>query len=156
TTLRRNRAAFDRIAFRPRILVDVSRVDTSTTFLGHALRIPVVTAPIGSLQLFSPEGGAAAVQATSEFGVVPVLSSNTEPAVEVSAAAASGPKIFQLYVRGDKAWTKDILDRVKAAGYVALALTVDTAVGSRRERPMISTGFATPSRSYRSAEQMNY
>src|SRR5713226_951719 len=65
TTLRRNRAAFDRIAFRPRILVDVSSIDPSTTFLGHKLRIPVITAPIGSLQLFTPEGGAAVARATS-------------------------------------------------------------------------------------------
>jgi len=156
TTLRRNRAAFDRIAFRPRVLVDVSKVDASTTFLGHGLRIPVLTAPIGSLQLFTPEGGAAAAQVTSDFGVVPVISSNTEPDLEVTAAAGSGPKIYQLYVRGDMPFIKELLARVKAAGYVALVLTVDTAVGSRRERPMISTGFATPSRSYRSSAQMSY
>jgi glycolate oxidase len=156
TTLRRNRAAFDRIAFRPRILRDVSTIDTSTTFLGHKLRIPVLTAPIGSLQLFTPEGGAAAAQATSQYGIVPVISSNTEPALEETSAAGAGPKIFQLYVRGDMPQVKDLLDRVMAAGYVALALTVDTAVGSRRERPLISTGFTTPSRSYRTASQMNY
>ena len=52
TTLRRNRLAFDRIAFRPRILVDVSHIDTSTTFLGQKLRIPAILAPIGSLQVF--------------------------------------------------------------------------------------------------------
>src|SRR5712692_4721621 len=56
TTLRRNRLAFDRIAFRPRILVDVSKVDPSTTFLSQKLRIPVILAPIGSLQRFDPEG----------------------------------------------------------------------------------------------------
>ncbi len=52
TTLRRNRLAFDRVAFRPRILVDVSHIDSSTTFLGQKLRIPVILAPIGSLQVF--------------------------------------------------------------------------------------------------------
>ena len=50
TTLRRNRLAFDRLAFRPRTLVDVSSVDPSATVLGHALRIPAFLAPIGSLQ----------------------------------------------------------------------------------------------------------
>src|SRR5205085_11423137 len=94
--------------------------------------------------------------AAAEFGTIPVLSSNTEPDLEVSAAASDSPKIFQLYVRGDMAFIKDLLARVKAAGYVALALTVDTAVGSRRERPMMSTGYATPSRSYRSSAQMSY
>ncbi len=55
TTLRRNRHAFNRIAFRPRILVDVSHIDPSTTFLGQTLRIPAILAPIGSLQTFDPE-----------------------------------------------------------------------------------------------------
>src|SRR5258708_6775278 len=73
TTLRRNRAAFDRIAFRPRVLVDVSNIDTSTTFLGHRLRIPVLVAPIGSLQLITPDGGAAAAAAAIEFGTIDVI-----------------------------------------------------------------------------------
>ena len=58
TTMRRNRLAFDRLAFRPRVLVDVRNIDTSTTFLGHKLRIPVMLAPIGSMQVFRPEGAA--------------------------------------------------------------------------------------------------
>ena len=58
TTLRRNRLAFDRIAFRPRILVDVSQIDTSTTFMGQKLRIPALLAPIGSLQVFHPDADA--------------------------------------------------------------------------------------------------
>ncbi len=156
TTLRRNRAAFDRIAFRPRVLVNVSKIDTSTTFLGNRLRIPVLTAPVGSLQLFTPEGGVATAGATSDFGVIPVLSSVTEPSLEEIAATGSGPKMFQLYVRGDMAWTRDILGRVKASGYKALALTVDTAVGSRRERPMISTGYPTPTRRGRTEQDINY
>src|SRR3954470_2598752 len=146
TTLRRNRAAFDRIALRARVLVDVSKLDTSTTFLGHQLRIPVLTAPVGSLQLFTPDGGAAVAAATSEFGVVPVISSVTEPDLEKTASTGTGPKMFQLYVRGDMQWTRDILARVTESGYKALALTADPAVPARRERPMISTGFPTPTR----------
>ena len=56
TTMRRNRLAFDKVAFRPRVLVDVSSVNPSTTFIGHKIRIPVLLAPIGSLQVFIPEG----------------------------------------------------------------------------------------------------
>src|SRR5579863_10434945 len=67
TTLRRNRSAFDRIAFRPRILSDVSKVDTATTFLGHALRIPTILAPIGGLQSFDPAGAVAVTQAATDF-----------------------------------------------------------------------------------------
>ena len=57
TTMRRNRLGLDSLAFRPRVLVNVSKVDTSATVLGHKLRIPVMMAPIGSLQSFVPEGG---------------------------------------------------------------------------------------------------
>ena len=138
TTMRRNRLAFDRIAFRPRVLVDVSSVDTSTTFLGHKLRIPVMLAPIGSLQVFHPDGAAASARACAEFGTVPVISSVTEPSLEETAAASDTPKIFQLYVHGDWDWIKEILTRVKGAGYAGLCLTVDTALYSRRERDILS------------------
>src|SRR5262245_22769412 len=145
TTLRRNRLAFDRVAFRPRILVDVSHIDPSTTFMGQKLRIPAILAPIGSLQVFHPEAAAASTRAATAFGIMHAVSSVTEPALEVTAAATVTPKIFQLYVHGDMAWTKDILGRVKAAGYVALALTVDVAHYSRRERPML-TRYQPPTR----------
>lgn len=138
TTMRRNRLGFDQLAFRPRVLVDVSHVDPSTTFLGHRLRIPVLLAPIGSLQVFTPEGAVAAARAAAEFGTIPVVSTATEPSLEQTAAATAGPKVFQLYVHGDMGWVRDILGRVKAAGYQSLCLTVDVAVLSRRERPMLS------------------
>jgi len=138
TTMRRNRLAFDRLAFRPRVLVDVSSMDRSTTFLGHHLRIPVMLAPIGGLHNFDPEGGAASTKAATEFGTLHVLSSATLPTLEETAAASASPKIFQLYIRGDWDWTKDMIDRVKNAGYQGLCICVDSAIYSRRERPMIS------------------
>jgi isopentenyl diphosphate isomerase/L-lactate dehydrogenase-like FMN-dependent dehydrogenase len=145
TTLRRNRLAFDRVAFRPRILVDVSSIDPSTTFLGQRLRIPAILAPIGSLQVFHPEAGIASTKAATEFGIMHAVSSVTQPTLEETAAATSTPKIFQLYVHGDMKWTEDIIGRVKEAGYAALALTVDVAHYSRRERPML-TRYQPPSR----------
>jgi isopentenyl diphosphate isomerase/L-lactate dehydrogenase-like FMN-dependent dehydrogenase len=145
TTLRRNRLAFDRIAFRPRILVDVSHIDTSTTFLGQKLRIPAILAPIGSLQVFDAGGGVTSTTAASEFGIMHAVSSVTEPTLEETAAATPTPKIFQLYVHGDMKWTEDIIGRVKQAGYAALALTVDVAHYSRRERPML-TRYRPPTR----------
>jgi isopentenyl diphosphate isomerase/L-lactate dehydrogenase-like FMN-dependent dehydrogenase len=145
TTLRRNRRAFDTIAFRPRILVDVTNVDPSTTFLGHKLRIPAILAPIGSLQVFDPEGALSPTRAATEFGIMHCVSSVTQPALEETAAATPTPKIFQLYVQGDTKWTEDIIGRVKQAGYAALALTVDVAHYSRRERPML-TRYQPPTR----------
>ena len=138
TTMRRNRLAFDRLAFRPRVLVDVSCPDASTTFLGHRVRIPVLLAPIGSLQVFAQDGGVAAAEAAAEFGTVHVVSSVTEPTLEEIAVSSDVPKVFQLYVHGDWDWTKDIVGRAKQAGYGALCLTVDTARYSRRERQMLS------------------
>ena len=145
TTLRRNRLAFDRIAFRPRILVDVSHIDPSTTFLGQQLRIPAILAPIGSLQVFHPEAAVASTRAATEFRIMHAISSVTQPALEETAAATPTPKIFQLYVHGDMKWTEDIIGRVKQAGYAALALTVDVAHYSRRERPML-TRYQPPTR----------
>ncbi|HEY7467774.1 MAG TPA: alpha-hydroxy acid oxidase [Dehalococcoidia bacterium] len=145
TSLRRNRLAFDRVAFRPRVLRDVSQIDTSTTFMGEKLRIPALLAPIGSLQAFDPGGGATVTQAAEEFGVIHVVSTATQPGIEEIMAASSGPKIFQLYVRGDDAWVADIVTRAAKAGYKGLAVTVDLAVESWRERPMISR-WTRPSR----------
>jgi isopentenyl diphosphate isomerase/L-lactate dehydrogenase-like FMN-dependent dehydrogenase len=138
TTMRRNRLAFDKWAFRPRVLVDVSSIDRSTTFLGHRLRIPVLLAPIGGLQNFDPDGGVAVARAAHEFGTLQVVSSATLPALEETAASTDSPKIYQLYIRGDWEWTRGMIDRAKAAGYQGLCITADSAIYSRRERPMIS------------------
>lgn len=145
TTMRRNRLAFDRLAFRPRVLNDVSSVDTSTTFLGRDLRIPVLLAPIGSLQVFNPEGGAASTRAAADFGVMHVVSSVTEPTLEEIASAADHPKVFQLYIHGDWGWIEEMVARIKDAGYIGLCITVDTAHYSRRERPML-TRWTPPTR----------
>ena len=145
TTMRRNRFGLDSLAFRPRVLVDVSKIDASTTFLGHKLRIPVMLAPIGSLQIITPEGGVAVAKAAQEFGTINFVSSVTQPSLEETAAASPNPKIFQLYVQGDLKWVEDLLMRVKKAGYRALCLTVDTAVYGRRERQMMDR-WLPPSR----------
>ena len=138
TTMRRNRLAFDRIAFRPRVLVDVSTIDRSSTLLGHNLRIPVLLAPIGGLQNFDSRAGVAVSQAADEFGTLHVVSSATLPTLEETAASTDRSKIYQLYIRGDWDWVKAMIDRVKQSGYEGLCITVDSAVYSRRERPLIS------------------
>jgi glycolate oxidase len=145
TTMRRNRLGFDSLGLRPRVLVDVSKVDTSATFLGQKLRIPVMMAPIGSLQTITPEGGVAVAKAAAEFGTMNFVSSVTQPSLEEIAASTNHPKIFQLYIRGGLDWCAEIVGRVKKAGYIALCLTVDTAHYSRRERPLLNR-WQPPSR----------
>jgi glycolate oxidase len=143
TTVRRNRQALDSLAFRPRVLRDVSAVDLTTTFLGRRLRLPVLTAPIGGLETFDPAGGAAVARATGEFGVIQMLSSVCMPGLEETAKAADNIRIYQLYVRGDQAWVDDHVRRAVDHGYAAFAITVDTAHYSRRERD-IATRFVKP------------
>jgi glycolate oxidase len=144
TTVQRNRLALDSLAFRPRVLRDVSKIDLSRRVMGKTLRIPVVLAPVGSLESFEAGGGATVTKAATEFGVPMFLSSVSQPGIEATAAAApGGMRVYQLYVRGDDAFVDDHLKRAIAAGYDAFCLTVDTAIYSRRERD-ISTRFAKP------------
>lgn len=145
TTMRRNRYGLDALAFRPRVLIDVSEIDPSSAFLGHRLRIPVMLAPIGSLQSITPAGGLAVAGAAEEFGTVNFVSSVTQPSLEDIAAASGNPKIFQLYVQGGLDWVEALLERVKQAGYSALCLTVDTAHYGHRERQMMDR-WLPPSR----------
>ena len=137
TTLRRNRMALDSLAFRPRVLRDVSRIDTAVERFGRRLRLPVVLAPVGALEVFHQGGGATAARAAQEFGVAHMLSSVCEPGLEaVAEAAPDALRIYQLYVRGDAAYVDDHVRHAMAKGYAAFCLTVDTAVYSRRERDL--------------------
>jgi glycolate oxidase len=136
TTLRRNRQALDSLAFRPRVLRDVSRIDCTSRLLGRPIRIPVMLAPIGSIESFDPGGGASSARASAEFGIPQMLSSVCNPGLEAVAQAADNFRIFQLYVRGDDAWVDDHVRRAVDHGYAAFCLTVDTACYSRRERDL--------------------
>src|SRR6266849_672333 len=143
TTLRRNRQALDSLAFRPRVLRDVSKIDCTSTFLGRPVRIPVMLAPIGGLETFYHGGGATVGRASAEFGVPHMPISVCMPGLEATAAAADNFRIFQLYVRGDDAWVDEHVKRARDNGYRAFCLTVDTAVYSRRERD-IATRYLKP------------
>jgi isopentenyl diphosphate isomerase/L-lactate dehydrogenase-like FMN-dependent dehydrogenase len=135
TTVRRNRLALDSIAFRPRVLRDVNGTDTSTTFLGKKLAMPVALAPIGSIERFDSAACAAVADAAGTFGCPMFQSSVAKPDIEQTGKVVpNGLKIFQLYVRGDQAWVEAIFDRAVKAGFGALCLTVDTHHYSRRER----------------------
>jgi len=135
TTLRRNRMALDSIAFRPRVLRDVSKVDASTELFGRKLRLPIMLCPVGSLESFHPGGAAPVVKAAGEFGIAHMLSSVCDPGLEeVAKAAPDALRMFQLYVRGDAAWVDDHVARAIANNYAVFCLTVDTAHYSRRER----------------------
>lgn len=135
TTHRRNRLALDSLGFRPRVLRDVVDVDCGTEFLGHKLRLPVILAPIGSMQDFVEGGGAAPTKAAARFGCLHMLSSVCAPGPEAVAEAAKGyPKIFQIYVRGDPEWVDDLVAQAIDLDYTAICFTVDLDYYGRRER----------------------
>jgi isopentenyl diphosphate isomerase/L-lactate dehydrogenase-like FMN-dependent dehydrogenase len=137
TTLRRNRLGLDAIAFRPRVLRDVSKVDASVECFGRKLRLPLMFAPVGSLECFHPGAAAEIVRATGAFGVAHMVSSVTEPGLEaVAQAAPDALRLFQLYVRGDDAFVDDHVERAINNGFTAFCFTVDTAHYSRRERDL--------------------
>jgi glycolate oxidase len=138
TTVKRNRHALDTIAFRPRVLRDVSNVDSTATFLGkHKVRLPVMLAPIGGLESIVEGGAAAAARGAAAFGVPQMLSSVCKPGLEETAAAAQTVRSFQLYVRGDDAWVDDHVRRARDNGFTSFCLTVDVAAYSRRERDLL-------------------
>ena len=95
TTVSRNRAAIDALAFKPRVLRDVSHVNTGTRFLGRDLKLPVLLAPVGSLEVFAEGAGATSSIAAGRYGVAHMLSSVCQPGIEATAAAAPDTlKIF--------------------------------------------------------------
>jgi glycolate oxidase len=143
TTLKRNRGALDRIAIRPRVLRDVSKIDATSTFLGKPVRLPVMIAPVGSLQSFHAGAGMTVAEGCGKFRMPMMLSSvNKQPLGEV-AALTNSPFVFQLYVRGDEDFVDRHVDNAVGAGCDAFCLTVDTAVYSRRERD-IARRFKKP------------
>lgn len=134
TTLRRNRLALDTIAFKPRVLRDVSKIDPSSEILGQKIRLPVMLAPVGSLESFEAGGGITVAQGAGASNVAMLISSVTTLKLQDIVKGGAGPKIYQLYVRGDDAWVADRVKEAMDAGYDAFCITVDTQVYSRRER----------------------
>src|SRR5512139_3748999 len=112
TTLRRNRMALDEIAFRPRVLRDVRKVDGSVEQFGRRMRLPVVLAPVGALEIFDPNGAASVARGAGAFGAAHMLSSVSEPGLEkLAEAAPDALRFYQLYVRGGDAFVEDCVSR---------------------------------------------
>jgi len=151
TSLWRNRQALDSLALRQRVLVDVRKIDISTTLLGQKLTSPVFLAPVGGFVGFAhPLGAVNVAKAAVAHGTTAFISTAAKPSLEAAAEAVDKPLIFQLYVRADRKWVEDTLDRAKAAGYRALCVCVDRNYYGRRERDIISRaavreGFGDPS-----------
>src|SRR5262249_21110985 len=133
-TLRRNREGFQHISFRPRMLVDVSKLDLSLELYGQRIEMPILIAPTASHQQAHPEGELATVRAAGAMKTIMAVSSNASYPIEKIAAAATGPFWFQLYAEVDPDATRERVERAVAAGAKAVCFTVDGPYDSHRER----------------------
>ena len=142
-TSRRNRAAYQRVEFRPRVLRDVTTVDPRISLLGREMRFPLVLAPTGFTRIADPQGELAVARAAARAGIPYTLSTLATRSIEEVAAVSDGSLWFQVYVWKDRGLVKELIGRARAAGYETLVLTVDTAVFGKRERDL-RRGFSLP------------
>lgn len=144
--LHRQRATFRQIEFLPTALTDVSEVDPSTSFLGTPVQLPIGFGPTGFTRMMHHEGEIATASVASANGLVFVLSTlGTTSPEDLVSHVPEGNNWFQLYISKDRAITRDLLDRVAAAGYRTIELTIDTPVGGIRRRD-IRNGLTVPPR----------
>jgi isopentenyl diphosphate isomerase/L-lactate dehydrogenase-like FMN-dependent dehydrogenase len=151
-TLRRTRTVFDAIMLRPRMLVDISQPDLSTTVLGQAVAFPLLVDPAGGHGRAHPEGELATVRAAGAMGTVMLLSSGSTYRLEEVARAATGPIWFQQYFYKDQGLTQRMAHRAQEAGYSALCLTLDSTVRAKRERNIRHNYSSPPSPNYAGLE----
>ncbi|VVA20709.1 PREDICTED: peroxisomal (S)-2-hydroxy-acid oxidase [Prunus dulcis] len=118
---------------RPRVLVDVSRIDMSTTILGYKISAPIMIAPTAMHQLAHPEGEVATARAAAACNTIMILSNMSTCTVEEVASSCNAVRFFQLYVLKRRDISAQIVHRVEKNGYKAIVLTVDTPRLGRRE-----------------------
>ena len=142
-SLRNNRAAFDRIRLRPRVLVDVSRRSQEITLLGHRQKMPIAIAPTGAAGILWHEGEIALARAAAAAGIPFTLATGSLTAMEKVVERAGGRLWFQLYMYADRSLSYQLVERAKAAGLEGLVVTVDSPVFSNREYNL-RNGFTIP------------
>jgi L-lactate dehydrogenase (cytochrome) len=142
-TLAKNSQDFRDIEFRPRVLRDVTNIDTTTTVLGKPVPFPLIFSPTGFTRIATPAGELDVARAAAAKDIPYTLSTLATRSIEEVAAVSDGRKWFQVYVWKDRGLVKDMLDRAANHGFEAIMITVDTAVLGRRERD-VRRGFTLP------------
>ncbi|KAL6843823.1 hypothetical protein ACP4OV_026394 [Aristida adscensionis] len=132
-TLNENKKAFSRILFQPRVLVDVSHIDISTSVLGYKISMPIMVAPTALHKLANPEGELASARASAAARTIMTLSSWSSCTIEEVNSTGPGIRFFQLTLFKDRNLVKQLVRRAETAGYKAIALTVDCPWLGRRE-----------------------
>ncbi|MGD0257805.1 MAG: alpha-hydroxy acid oxidase [Thermoplasmata archaeon] len=142
TTLRDNRAAFLRRTLRPRVLVDLTEVDPTTSILGTRVNAPFFVCPTAYHGSIHPDGEPGTARAASAAGVLAVFSTLSSFSLEeIATAAPAGPRWFQLYLQPEFSANRRLVERAQRAGYSALVVTVDLPVLANRDR-QAHGGFA--------------
>ncbi len=139
-TTTRNSLALNRLALIPRVLRDVSTVDTASSFVGVLLAIPVMLAPVAALGLYDPGDALAAAEAATRRRTSSFCAMLSGSAWEAVASTAPGRHFFQIYPMGDRVWLGEIADHAEQAGFAGICVTVDSPVIGRRDRS-IESGF---------------
>ena len=147
-TLRRTRAVFDSIMMKPRMMVDVSQRDLSTTVLGNKIDFPVMLDPAGNHGAAHPDGELATAKAAGAMNTIMALSSHASRTLEDVAEVATGPLWFQYYFFKDRELTLDMAKRAEDAGYSALCVTLDAKIKPKRERNLRNNYVGSSSPNY--------
>jgi len=144
SSLTRARSTFERVEFQPRILRDVSVVDTSVVMLGEKTSMPIGIAPTGFTRMMQTEGEYAGATAARDAGIPSTHSTlGTRSIEDVARIAPDGRNWFQLYMWKDRDRSMALVDRAKAAGFDTLVLTVDVPVAGARLRD-VRNGMTIP------------
>ena len=143
TTYRENRADFEPIKFKQKILVDMANRSLETELLGKKVKFPAMTAPVGFMGMMWADGEIHMARAAQKFGIPFTLSTMSICSIEDLVEAGVEPFWFQLYVMRDREFMKDLIRRAKAANCSALVVTVDLQVLGNRHRD-IKNGLSTP------------
>jgi 4-hydroxymandelate oxidase len=131
-TLRWNKEAYQRIRLKPRVLVDVSHVDTRVTLFGEEHACPILLAPVAAQKLVHPDGELGSVRGAAAAHATMVLSSFSTTNLEDLPGAAKTPLWLQFYAQTDHGVTRELVERAQAAGYRALCTTLDMPVAGAR------------------------
>lgn len=141
--MRDNVAAFDRHRIRPRVLRDVSKIDTSVTLFGDRLAHPILLAPTAFQRMSHPEGEVASARGAGEAGAIFTLSTSGTATIEECVAASQVPIWFLLYWQSDRSFNRDLIAKVAAGGAKAICVTVDRPMTGDRRREL-RAGFKLP------------
>ena len=141
----RNREDFAELEIIPRMLVDVSEVDTRTTLLGQPVAVPLLGAPMGLNGLVHHHGEAGIARAMHDAGTIHALAAMASYSIEEIATEAPGPTWLQMYIWRDRGLVRELVERARAAGFLALVVTVDVPRAAGRDRDR-RNGFGLPPR----------